>query len=786
MGNKRSSLAPSEWGKVFYKLIYVVVYSLILIGEVVRQTIAKAVKTIGYIVFFIVKIVVYILTSAVKISIPILSRFLALFYDISLKILQSFKSAMLYILEIPAHILQIITKVVPSVLSIPRGIGRRMPRLRIPHLQSVKWFLFGAIFTTLFVFLPFILITWLGQLPNPQSLSYMKFPATTKFFDRDGKLLYELYAEIDRQPIPLAEIPQHVIDATLAIEDQEFYHHLGFSPRGIVRAMRETFLKQNIQGGSTITQQLIKNTLLTPAPTIRRKIKELILAFWAERIYSKEQILEMYLNNVPYGGTAWGIKAASQKYFQKSVSELTVAEGALLAGLPAAPTTYSPLGARPELARQRQRLVLARMRELGYITVEEERGAKTTELEFNSAPHNIKAPHFVMYTKQQLEKLYGPRLVEQGGLQIKTTLDLELQNRIQEIVQEELTKIAHLNVGNAAVLITQPETGEILAMVGSRDYYDTENDGNVNITTTLQQPGSSIKVVTYSAALQNGFTAATIINDSPVSFPQPNRPPYSPVNYDSRFHGSVPLRWALANSYNVPAVKVLNRIGVKTMIEQGRLMGINTWEDENRFGLALTLGGGEVTMIDMAEVYGTLANLGKRVDTSPVLEVVDFQGEALEEFIKPEVVDALPAEVAFILTDILADNVARTPAFGADSQLATGDKYVAAKTGTSNNKRDNWTIGYTKDFVVVVWVGNNDNSPMHPILTSGITGATPIWRRVMDFLLKDREVLPPPVPAGLVKMPCYGRQEYFTAETVPKNGCPRWSLVTPTPTGAQQ
>ena len=654
------------------------------------------------------------------------------------------------------------------------------------NFQPFKWFVLGITFTVLFVIIPFVVFSWLRQLPDPHSLAQMKFPATTKFYDRNGKLLYELYAEIDRRPVTLAEIPQDIINATIAVEDQEFYHHLGFSLRGIFRAAREITLNKNLQGGSTITQQLIKNTLLTSEPTIQRKLKEVVIAFWAEVIYSKNEILLMYLNNVPYGGTAWGIRAASEKYFNKDVTGLTLAESALLAGLPAAPTTYSPFGASPELAKQRQEHVLSRMYQLGYITAEEYEQAKLQPLDFSQTGSLINAPHFVMYTKQILDNRLGPRIVEQGGLQITTTIDLELQNVVQEIVQEELAKLARLNVGNAAVLVTKPDTGEIVAMVGSRDYYDKENDGNVNITTTLQQPGSSIKPVNYMAALQNGITAATLINDSPVSYSQPNGKVYSPVNYDGRFHGIVPMRLALASSYNIPAVKVLDKIGVSTMVEQGKAVGIDSWEDSSRFGLSLTLGGGEVTMLDMARVYGTLANMGKLVKLRSVLNVEDFQGRSFNEVDSFEQKQVIPEEVAFIISDILADNVARSRAFGINSLLNIPGKYVSVKTGTSNEKRDNWAIGYTQDFVVVVWVGNNNNEPMNPTLTSGITGATPIWRAVMDYLLLDREALAPVQPDDVVRIPCYGRYEYFTKETVPAKGCGVWPKpspsVSPSPT----
>ncbi|NCN58846.1 penicillin-binding protein [Candidatus Roizmanbacteria bacterium CG22_combo_CG10-13_8_21_14_all_38_20] len=708
--------------KITYRLLYLLAYALILIGGVVRRIIDLVFRPIRYIGMLL----------------------LQLFY---------FKK-------------------------------KKKPKIERTRLvlsfQSLRWFVLGVIFTMLFVGVPFIVVSWLRQLPDPHTLSQMKLPATTKFYDSNGKLLYELYADIDRRPVALDKIPQDIVNATIAVEDQEFYHHLGFSLRGMFRAAREIILNKKLQGGSTITQQLIKNTLLTPETTISRKLKEVVIASWAEIIYSKDEILSMYLNNVPYGGTAWGIRAASEKYFGTDVTELTLAQSALLAGLPAAPTTYSPFGANPELAKKRQELVLSQMFQMGYITEQERERAKQEQLNFTQPGNTISAPHFVMYTKQVLDDLLGPRIVEQGGLQITTTLDLDLQNVAQEIVQEELAKLARLNVGNAAVLVTKPETGEIVAMVGSRDYYDELNDGNVNITTSLQQPGSSIKPINYVAALQNGMTAATLINDSPISYVQPNGKVYSPVNYDGRFHGIVPLRWALANSYNIPAVKVLDKIGVSSMVEQGQAMGIDSWEDSSRFGLSLTLGGGEVTMLDMAEAYGVFANGGKLMELLPVLEIEDFQGKSLDDFaIDRKQEQVIPEGAAFIISDILADNASRSRAFGVNSLLHIPGKYVSVKTGTSNEKRDNWTVGYTKDFVVVVWVGNNDNSPMHPTLTSGITGATPIWRRVMDYLLEDREALPPAQPDDVVRIPCYGRYEYFIKGTAPVRGCGIWPKFSP-------
>ncbi len=648
---------------------------------------------------------------------------------------------------------------------------RRGGRPRVFRLHPAFSFFLGSAATIIFLVIPLVAYLWLRTLPNPTLLTVRDIDITTKVFDRNGVLLYEIYADQNRTPIPLSEIPKFVIQATIAIEDQNFYTHQGFSISGIVRATRETMFGGKIQGGSTITQQLIKSALLTPEVTLSRKIKEIILAFWAERLYTKNQILEMYLNQVPYGGTSWGIESASQTYFGKSVKTLTLAEAALLAGLPAAPSEYSPFGTHVDRAFSRQSEVLRRMVEDRYITEGQAHEALAQEIRFARARIGIRAPHFVMFVKELLEARYGPRLVERGGLRIKTSLDLGLQERVENIVSDNITKLASLRVGNGAALVTNPKTGEILAMVGSRDYFDSNREGNVNVTVALRQPGSSIKVVTYAAALEKGFTAASILDDSAVVYPQIGGPAYAPVNYDGKFHGFVPLRYALGNSYNIPAVKTIASIGVSAVIDKGRSMGITSWVDESRYGLALTLGGGEVTMLDMAKVFGTLANLGTRVDLLPITEVSDYMGRILEKNKSNEHPQAVKPEIAWILGNILSDNNARTAAFGPSSLLVIPGKTVSVKTGTSNDKRDNWTIGYTPSIVTAVWVGNNNNAPMDPYLTSGVTGASPIWHDIMTEILKDQPDETLPRPEGVVSVPCYyGRPEYFIKGTEPIRG----------------
>jgi 1A family penicillin-binding protein len=649
---------------------------------------------------------------------------------------------------------------------------------------QIKAFFAGVVITVVTVFLPFTAVQWLKALPSPQLLTKRDIEVTTKIFDRHGELLYEIYADQNRTPIPLEDIPLHVQQATIAIEDKDFYRHQGFSVKGIARASREIFFNHRVQGGSTISQQLIKSALLTPEITISRKIKELVLASWAERIYSKDQILEMYLNQVPYGGTAWGIESASRTYFGKSVTNLSLAEAALLAGLPAAPTEYSPFGSKPQLAIERQKEVLRRMVEDRYISRQQADEALAEKLAFVSPRIGIRAPHFVMYVKSMLENKYGTRLVERGGLRVYTTLDVNIQEKAESIVNNQINSLAHMRVGNGAALVTDPSTGEILAMVGSKNYFDLQNDGNVNVTTSLRQPGSSIKIVPYAAALERDFTAATIIQDTPVAYRVAGSPAYVPVNYDGRFHGPTPLRYALANSYNIPAVKILDKIGVKTMLDKARLMGIRSWKDEGRYGLSMALGAGEVTMLEMAEVYGTLANTGIRVDLIPILEVSDYTGKTIEKNQPKPGVAAVMPEVAWILSDILNDNFARTPAFGPSSNLIIKDRTASVKTGTSNDKRDNWTIGYTPSYVVTVWVGNNDNSPMHPVLTSGVTGASPIWNEIMTEILKDKPDEIPLKPDTVITIPCYfGRTEFFIRGTEPPGGkCPPQALASPSGT----
>lgn len=673
-----------------------------------------------------------------------------------------------------------------KVLIKEKRVVNQVKKVKITHPRiHPKAGLLGFILGVLLALTGFVFLFWVifKDLPSPNKLTNRDQLLTTRIYDRNQTLLYKIYREKDRTPIKITDLPPYVIESTIAIEDKDFYRHQGLSLTGILRAFYQNVFENQKIGGSTITQQLIKNALLNNEKTYQRKIKEAVLALLVEKKYTKEQILEMYLNEVGYGGAAYGIEEAAQKYFAKSAKDLSLSEAALLAGLPASPTLYSPFGSNPLSAQIRQSLVLKKMVENKFITELQAEQAKAEKLKFASPGNEILAPHFVMYVKELLVEKYGEKMVEQGGLEVITSLDLGLQYQAQKIVTQEVASLTTYRISNAASLITNPKTGEILAMVGSKDYFASDIDGNYNVTTALRQPGSSIKPVNYSIALENGFTPSTLLEDSPVTYLVPGQPPYSPTNYDHIYHGQVPLRVALASSYNVPAVKILAAFGVNKMINRAQEMGITTWEDSSRFGLSLTLGGGEVKMTDMAVVYGVLANNGIRVDLNPILLVKDSKGKILEENLTGNQTPVLSPGVAFLLTDILSDNSARTPAFGPNSQLNIPSRPVAVKTGTTQNLRDNWTIGYTPTKLVVTWVGNNDNTPMSYV-ASGVTGASPIWRKTMDVLLVNQpiEIFPKPEEVtevyicGLTNTLTCGdcpsvRKEYYLSGTEPKISC---------------
>ncbi len=577
-------------------------------------------------------------------------------------------------------------------------------------------------------------------LPLPTQLtSEARNPVSTQILDRNGKLIYEIYESKRRTPIKLADLPPYVYEASIAIEDKNFYRHFGLSASGMLRALFKTTVKQDLQGGSTITQQLVKTTLLTPERTVRRKIREVVLTVFVETIYSKNKILESYLNNVPYGGTAWGIEAASLTYFNKSAKDLTLAESALLAGLTAAPTRYSPFGSNPQKAVERQHQVLRRMVEDKYITEGQANDAQKEELKYSKIT-DLKAPHFALFVKEQLVDKYGQDKVERGGLRVTTTLDLDLQEFAENTVKTEVDKLKSANVGNGAALVTNPKTGEIYAMVGSKDYFAEDEDGKVNVTIRNRQPGSSIKPLNYALGIETGkITASTAYADIPTCFSVAGQKLYCPVNYDGQFHGMVQTRFTLGNSYNIPAVRTLALNGVKEFVPFAQKMGLSTIEDPDRYGLSLTLGGGEVKMVDMAVAFGVFANSGIKQQLISILKVEDYKVKTLEKTEVQEGDRVLSVGTSYIISHILYDNNARSAAFGTSSFLnVSGHPEVSVKTGTTNDKRDNWTIGYTPEVAAVVWVGNNDNTPMSAV-ASGVTGASPIWNRIIKNALDKIE-----------------------------------------------
>jgi penicillin-binding protein 1C len=599
---------------------------------------------------------------------------------------------------------------------------------------------FAAILLLLIGVTSFIIWLFWG-LPSPSKLLTSQVPVSTKLFDRNGKLIYEIYVNKRSTPVNLDELPKYVIDATISIEDKDFYKHHGISLTGIVRAAYNTLFKQKLQGGSTLTQQLVKNALLTPERTVKRKLRELAITLIVEAMYSKKQILSLYFNQIPYGSTAYGIGSASELYFNKEAKDLTLAEAALLAGITAAPTKYSPFGTHPEIAKERQKLVLGRMVEDRLITQEDADKAKNEEIKF-AEPEKFNAPHFSLWVKEILAEKYGDVVVEQGGLRVTTTLDLDLQEFTEISVATEVAKLKKQNVGNGAALVTHPKTGEILAMVGSKDYFAKDEDGNVNIIFANRQPGSSIKPLNYALALKDKkITLSTPLADVPTCFLVFGQKGYCPVNYDRSFHGAVQPRFSLGNSYNIPAVRVLALNGLENFISFANSMGITTLIDPKNYGLSLTLGGGEVKPFDMAEAFGVFANAGVKVPLNPILKVTDWKGKVYEEvkMDKVEGTRVMDMEVPFLISHVLYDNNARSAAFGESSYLVVKNHpEVSVKTGTTNDRRDNWTIGYTPQVLTVVWVGNNDNKEMSGAV-SGVSGASPIWNKVIKYALDKSE-----------------------------------------------
>lgn len=648
--------------------------------------------------------------------------------------------------------------------------------------HRLAWaFFIAALVAFLLFFLAFAAIVTgyaliAAQLPPPEELIARQSTfASSKIYARDGSLLYEVVDPHGgrRTYVPLDRISPYLIQATIATEDADFYRHPGFDPVALLKAIyRNLRAGEVVSGASTIPQQLVR-TLLLPEERFERsawrKIKEIVLAYEIVRRYPRNTILEIYLNEVYYGNLAYGIEAAAETYFGVTAAELSLAQASFLAGLPQSPATYDVFAGGRERALARQKDVLRLMVKEGYITQAQADAAAAEMAAYEFRPpipqDKIPAPHFVMYVRQLVEEMYGPEVLYRGsGLRIYTTLDTRLQSLAEQIVAQHVAALRDQHVTDGALVAIDPSTGYILAMVGSADFYNEEIDGQVNVALALRQPGSAIKPLTYVAAFERGWTPATLIWDLPTAFPDGVNPPYVPRNYDGRFHGPVLVRSALANSYNVPAVKALQFIGIPALKEMAARLGITTLTRED-YGLSLTLGGGEVKLLELTAAYAVFANNGVRVPPTPFLRIEDNQGRVLLDNSQPQGQQVIRAEHAYLITSILSDRQARCPAFGCPNALELS-RPAAAKTGTTNDYRDSWTIGYTPDLVVGVWVGNADNSEMDRV--AGSMGAAPIWHDFMEAALRDKPVRDFPRPPGIVEM-----EICADSGTQPSPYCPR-------------
>lgn len=586
---------------------------------------------------------------------------------------------------------------------------------------------------------------WSKDLPDPQNIDSRRVSESTKIFDRTGThLLYE-FGEAHRTQVKLDQISPWLRQATLAAEDDKFYEHHGLALRGILRG---TILKpltgQRAQGGSTITQQLIKNSILTPERTLQRKVKEAVLAIELEQRFTKDQIFEMYLNDIPYGSQAYGVEAAAQEFFGVSAKDLTLAQASTLAALPQAPSYYSPYGSHVEDLKQRQEYILGRMAALNMISHDQAETAKKEQLNFQAKREAISAPHFVFFVKEQLDEQYGQRVVEEGGLKVITTLNVDLQTAAEEALKTRQAELARQGVSNGALVAIDPKTGDVLAMVGSIDYFNEEIDGNVNVAIRHRSPGSSIKPFVYAAAWQKGYTPETILTDVVTDFGQG----YTPKNFNLKEYGPVTMRVALSNSLNISAVQTLYLAGIKNATELTRRMGMESLTDPDRYGLSLVLGGGEVRLLDEVSAYGVFAADGMRHPQRSILKV-EHGGEVVQDNTKEEPTGEkiLDPQIARQVSNVLSDNNARSLVFGPRSFLQLGSRPVAAKTGTTQEFRDGWTVGYTPSLVAGVWVGNNDNTPMKAREPGALTAA-PVWNEFMRKALQGApiEQFTPPTP----------------------------------------
>lgn len=621
---------------------------------------------------------------------------------------------------------------------------RRFSRPSVFNWRALPWLvgrrglpLFLTVGGVVFLLGAITILWWSRDLPNPQNIDSRRVSESTKIFDRTGQhLLYEI-GDVHRTRVSLDQISNYIRQATIAAEDDQFYEHHGLDFKGIIRGVIVKPLSgSRAQGGSTITQQLIKNSILTPERTLQRKVKEAVLALELEQRFNKDEILEMYLNDIPYGSQAYGVEAAASNFFSKRAADLTLAEAAALASLPKAPTYYSPYGSHFEDLKRRQESVLKRMADLKLISAEQAEQAMKEELHFAPRRESIQAPHFVFYVKEQLDEEYGERVVEQGGLKVLTTLDMDMQKSAEEVLKEKQEGLQKLGASNGALVAIDPKTGDVLAMSGSVDYFNEEIDGNVNVAVRHRSPGSSIKPFVYAAAFRKGYTPDTVLVDAETDFGQN----YRPKNYDLQERGPITMRQALSNSLNIPAVQTLYLAGLREATTLAQKMGMTSLSDPDRYGLSLVLGGGEVRLIDEVSAYGVLANDGVRHPHRAILKV-DSATETLFDAAKDEQrgEQVLEEQIARLVTSVLSDNNARALVFGTNSVLQLGSRPVAAKTGTTQEYRDGWTMGYTPSLVAGVWTGNNDNSPMGK-RSDGVYTAGPIWNAFMRRALTGKPI----------------------------------------------
>jgi 1A family penicillin-binding protein len=660
-------------------------------------------------------------------------------------------------------------------------------------LKRIFWIdwkdiLTGLIFVTIFLtFIPIFTYAYFARDLTSKESVMNKNDTGVTLLDRNGTPFFTFSQAKNKEIIPISEISPSIEKAVVASEDKDFYQHPGFSIKSILRSLAEDIKQgQLAYGGSTLTQQLVKNSLLTSQKNFLRKYQEVVLAYELERRYSKSEILEMYLNSVYFGHGAFGVEEAAQTYFGKPAKELDLAESSFLVALLPAPSRLSPFNGGQEEAKLRQKIVLQKMADQGYITQEQRQQAEKEQLNFQSPeqPMNSEAIHFAMMVKDQLVQKYGEEKISRSGFKVKTSIDLKMQKTTQEAVAAQVQNLKVNNVSNGAAMVLDPKTGEILALAGSRDWY-YPGWGQVNVALQPRQPGSSFKPIYYSAALEKGIiTPATLLQDKPTDFGGG----YRPRNYDGKFRGPVTVRRALANSLNVPSVQVMSMLGVPNALDQAHSFGITTLENSSQYGLSLALGAGEVRLVDMAEAYAVFANGGLKNTPTTVLEIEDKSGKPVYQY-QPENQPVLDSGTAFLISSILSDNKTRSEEFG---NLLNISRTAAVKTGTTENYRDAWTLGYTPQLVVGAWVGNNDGTPMDNI--AGSLGAAPIWKNLMEAFLKNQPVENFVLPSGVIKMSACrngislntpiasgsAATEYFLPGTAPNNFCPASPSVTPT------